>query len=450
MFTILTRLATFFALSAVWIALLWFVLRIDFSRQNILSVLSLHALPPLVLWGGWALWKSRAQALQRKAQLRAEEQQQAEQAAQYEAAKTDYEEQMRSRCFAVDCRWVQVASSDLAATALSNVGDNVVALSSHRAEAPASWTQTVASVLENLYTACPGVRYLPVYSADSSLDLVGVSESRHEASIPRTAQRYLSDEGVAAGILGCFERDPSLLGAVFIAADGATEEPAVEPAQIHPGTKQADAIVVMLVTHPRLRDLTPKADNQVVSPHNEMTPFWERGVTGASELNNGLPERVQHDLWQMPIWGQVHKPAVIQGKKSASTWRVAMERALINARLKVSPFVWEKADLASAAPEPTAEESEIECAWLVHNAGCFERAGDHLSALGRALSEFDVNLDLINTGSNLTAEVQLGKVEAWVSLALAIARAKHLNAPTLWANFSYTSEVGFVMPVAVA
>lgn len=444
MFTVLIRFASFISLSAIWIAVLWFVLRIDFSRQNMLSVLSLHALPPLLLWGGWALWKSRAQSVQRKAELRAEEQQLAEQASQREAAKAAYDAQMRERCFALDCRWAQVASSELAAATLSNIGDELVALASQRAQAPGSWTQTVASVLENLYSACPSARYLPVYAPDASLELARVSELSSETSTLRATQQFLPDDGMVAGILACFERDPGLIGAVFVAADGAVEQ---APAVLNPSqeaSKQADAIVVMLITHPRLRAMVLESERP--SQHDVMTPFWERGVPGIAEASNGLPIHVQRDLGQMPLWGQLHKPAIVQGKKSAAAWRAAMEIALVNAHLKPAPFVWEKSQDAFAAPETKQEEAEINCAWLAHNAGRFEQAGEHLSALGRALSEFEVNLDLIKTGSNVTAEVQLGKVDSWVSVALAMARSKQFNAPTLWANFSHTPQIGFVMP----
>ena len=91
-------------------------------------------------------------------------------------------------------------------------------------------------------------------------------------------------------------------------------------------------------------------------------------------------------------------------------------------------------------------ESEIKCAWVVHNAGSFEHAGDRLAVLGKALDSHSIDLNIIRQGTNVLADVKLGALDQWVSVALALSRAQKLEAPALWATFGARSAVGMITP----
>ena len=175
-----------------------------------------------------------------------------------------------------------------------------------------------------------------------------------------------------------------------------------------------------------------------------MTPFWERNqrqLEGLSERLARLSGDASASLAQLPVLGQLRRPVAVAGKKADVAWCSAIEQALINANLKQLVFETEP---ASAAAADTSAKDDIPCAWLVHNAGSFETAGDKLAALGRGLDDHGINLNIIRQATNVLAEVKLGAVDQWASVALALARAQALEAPTLWAAFGSHSAVGLV------
>ena len=92
-------------------------------------------------------------------------------------------------------------------------------------------------------------------------------------------------------------------------------------------------------------------------------------------------------------------------------------------------------------------EEDIPCAWIVHNAGAYESSGDRLAALGRGLDAHGIELNIIRQATNVLAQVKLGVVDQWASVALALTRAKSLEAPTLWAVFGSRSAVGLITNV---
>jgi hypothetical protein len=180
-----------------------------------------------------------------------------------------------------------------------------------------------------------------------------------------------------------------------------------------------------------------------------MTPFWERKQplqAGLVERLSQLPEGAAAALAALPVMAQLRRPVEVADEKPDRAWRSALEAALINANLKPLDFVWDVATPTPEKPADDAAEREIHCAWAVHNAGSFETAGDRLALLGKALDAQDIDLNIIRQGSNVVAEVNLGMLDQWVSLALAIAQAQALAAPTLWAYFGTRSTLGMITP----
>ncbi len=253
-------------------------------------------------------------------------------------------------------------------------------------------------------------------------------------------------EGVAEAIFSRFESDPHAPGALFLAVDGPSvvdDEEDDEFGAIEP--KHADAMVVLLFTHPDY-DLAFKeleaAPGQAGEEVDPMTPFWERNrlqLQGLSERLSRMPIDACTSLMELPILGQLRRPVAVAGKKAETAWRSAIEQALINANLKKLEFQRDQ----TATAEVGAED-EISCAWIVHNAGSYETSGDRLAALGRGLYAHGIELNIIRQATNVLAQVKLGVVDQWASLALAVTRAQALEAPTLWAAFGARSAVGLV------
>ncbi len=451
MYWLISLVKRFFLLSiliAIWVGILWFVIRLDISRFNLLSLVALHVLPPLGIWGGWSLWRRYVVAKKLKAEETAQEQVVVEQQVQNDAERKAFDTALRERQFALDCRWAEVysnqpelISSDEVATMADSdgytpVGDRLLA----------SLTQSLA----NLFSQCPGAQRLPIFVAESMLfdrELASraIAACSDAAILPQVRVLPFA-EGVANEIFARFESDPSLPGAIFLSVDGSDQvdtddEDALMPAPL----KTADALVLLLFTHPEYA----AANMELVAgtgPTGEqvdpMTPFWERSqrqLQGLTERLSRFPSEARDSLAALEVLGKLRRPVEVVGKKPESAWRSAIEHALINAELKQIYF----------QPEPkeaTASDTEedIPCAWIVHNAGTYETSGDRLAALGRGLDAHGIELNIIRQATNVLAQVKLGVVDQWASVALALTRAQALEAPTLWAVFGSRSAVGLV------
>jgi len=451
LFSLLTRFLALLLLLAAWVGVLWFGFRFDISRFNVLSLIGMHALPPIALWGSWLLWRRRSEQAKISAAEEAQKQQEAEQQAQREAARKAFEESLRTRQYAVDCRWAEVRSDQAALLG----AEEVVPMSGADAgDAPGErLLASLTQALSDLFAQCPGAQRLPIFVAESAtfdreLAARAVAACCEASNQPQVRVLPTAD-GVAEAVFSRFESDPLAPGALFLAVDGPSvvdDEDEDEFGAIEP--KHADALVVLLFTHPDFDlafnelEATPGQAGDAVDP---MTPFWERNrrqLQGLSERLARMSLEARAALFELPILGQLRRPVAVAGKKAETAWRSAIEQALINANLKKLEFTEEQEQKTTTA-EPEAED-EIPCAWIVHNAGSYETSGERLAALGRGLDAHGIELNIIRQATNVLAQVKLGAVDQWASVALALTRAQALEAPTLWAAFGARSAVGLV------
>ena len=440
-------------LIGVWVGILWFVIRLDISRFNLLSLAAIHALPPLGVWGGWSLWRRYAAAKKLKAEETAQEQVVVEQQVKHDAERKSFDAALRERQFALDCRWAEVCSNQ--AELISS--DEVETMSESDSNTPAS-DRLLASLtqsLANLFSLCPGAQRLPIFVAESALfdrELASraIAACCDAAILPQVRVLPFA-EGVANAIFSRFESDPSLPGALFLSVDGSDQPDMDDDDVLMPAPlKTADALVVLLFTHPEyaaaVTELT-SGPNPVGEKVDPMTPFWERDqrqLQGLTERLSRFPGEARDSLADLEIVGKLRRPVEVAGKKPESAWRSAIEQALINAELKPLHF---KDDAKDAETMPSEAEEDIPCAWIVHNAGAYESSGDRLAALGRGLDAHGIELNIIRQATNVLAQVKLGVVDQWASVALALTRAKSLEAPTLWAVFGSRSAVGLITNV---
>jgi len=452
LFRLLTRFLILFVLLAAWVGILWFGVRIDISRFNLLSLIGLHALPPIAVWASWLIWRRRSEQAKINAEEEAQKTAEAEQQAQQEIARKSFDESLRTRHYAIDCRWAEVRSgqSEL-------VGAEEVAALADADQGAAPGERLLASLtstLSDLFTQCPGAQRLPIYVAESAmfdreLAAQAVAACCDATNLPQVRILPAADS-VAEAVFSRFESDPLAPGALFLAVDGPSkidDDDENEFASTEP--KHADAVVVLLFTNPDFDlafnelDARPGQAGDEVDP---MTPFWElnrRQLQGLSERLARLPLDARTVLFELPILGQLRRPVAVAGKKADTAWRSAIEEALINADLKKLEFKSEKTATAETEADQKTED-EIPCAWIVHNAGSYETSGERLAALGRGLDAHGIELNIIRQATNVLAQVKLGSVDQWASVALALTRAQALEAPTLWAAFGARSAVGLV------
>ena len=437
-------------LIAVWVGILWFVIRLDISRFNFLSLAAIHALPPLSAWGGWSLWQRYAAAKKLKDEKAAKEQVVVEKQVKRDTERKSFDAALRERQFALDCRWAIVCSDQ---AELISSGE-VETLSESDGNTPAGdrllalLTQSLTSFFEE----CPGAQRLPIFVAESALfDREQASDAIKascKAGILPQVRVLPFAEGVANAIFSRFESDPSLPGALFISVDG-SNQPASDDgdALISVPLKTADSLVVLLFTHPEyaaaITELS-SGPNPVGEQVDPMTPFWERDqrqLQGLTERLSRFPVEARDSLAAQEVFGKLRRPVEVAGKKPESAWRSAIEQALINAELKPLHFKDESKDVETKTDET---EEDIPCAWIVHNAGACESSGDRLATLGLGLDAHGIKLHIIRQATNVLAQVNLGVVDQWASVALALTRAKSLEAPTLWAAFGSRSSVGLI------
>lgn len=451
LFSLLTRFLFLLVLIAAWVGVLWFAIRIDVSRFNLLSLIGLHTLPPFAVWASWLIWRRRSQKAKITAEENAQKQAEADQQAQQEAARKEFEEALRSRQFALDCRWAEVRSGQPELLG----ADEVVPMSDEDdGAAPGErLLSSLTNTLSDLFGLCPGAQCLPIFVAESAmfdreLAARAVAACCDAKNLPLVRVLPAAD-GVAEAMFSRFESDPHVPGALFLAVDGPSVVDDEDEDEFGTEPKHADALVVLLFTHPdydlafnELEAAPGQARNEV----DPMTPFWERNqqqLQGLSERLSRIPTEARTALMELPILAQLRRPVSVAGKKADMAWRSAIEQALINANLKKPAFKNEKAATAEVDAKQDAED-EIPCAWIVHNAGSYETSGDRLAALGSGLDAHGIELNIIRQATNVLAQVKLGVVDQWASVALAVTRAQALEAPTLWAAFGARSAVGLV------
>lgn len=449
LFHLLARFLLLSALMLIWVGVLWFAMRIDISRFNLLSLIGLHALPPIFVWGSWLLWRRRSEKAKIAAEELAREKAETEQKTKQEADRSAFDEALRTRQFALDCRWAVIRSDqpDL-------IGTEEVEPMGRSDEAAATGNRLLASLtlaLSELYEHCPGAQRLPVFVAESvvfdrALATQAVTACCEGAKLPQV-RALSSATAVADAIFSRFESEPNLPGALFLTVDGVDRLDDDEDDLIVHQPQRADALVIMLYTHPEFDLAVAELDSGATKNCDQsdpMTPFWDREqrqLQGLSENLLRMPNEAVLSLAALPVVGQLRRPVEVADKKPDSAWRNAIEQALINADLKKLQFETQ-VEATNISTEDDAEA--IPCAWVVHNAGSYESSGDRLATLGQGLDAHGIKINIIRQATNVLAQVKLGAVDQWASVALALTRAQALEAPTLWAVFGTQSAVGLV------
>ena len=477
-------------LVAGWVAALWFLIAPDFSRWSVPQLAVAHVGPPLLMWGGWCLWRRRRQQRKAAHAVRKEELAAQTRLAALEVARVEHAAEQRRLQFGCDCRAIamtQVLTTTLMDGALlpeaetihvSTISADELSESSDSNETDDLLSHLYPSVdeaLGALYAQCPAAAHFSVYVAPPA-------EIGGEAVISAVRQirsRFVADTGAsepilflplrdsaAESLIGLFDANPELPGAVVLAFDspwwraqrlaesgsqGNEDESAQNEQQRWQGAP-GQGVFALFVTHPELGGMLANLTRQH-NPHDPMTPYWEKMV-GAASIPLALANLsdLEHDQLQrqMPM-ARIHRPALTtfdaaQSEPSGSMSRQGAAQA-IEALIERAQIHAAQIDLSLELP-PGEESSEpgqddtsspspaARCDWLVHNVGGVDCGGPRLASLGVALLKRGLDLDPIEAATNVTVNVgDLGQARGVGMLALAVGRAVAGEGAALCAEF---------------
>lgn len=472
-----------------WLAALWFLIAPDFSQWAIPQLAALHLAPPVITWGGWMLWRRHRNKNAERIAAEREAVEERERQAKREAARAQHDNEIAHRTFACDCRalaLVQLSAKD--DEDLVPPAEGVLYTSVDPQEPDdVDESQTLLDFLRpgleealtSVYSSCPAALSFPVYVAPPA-DAVGdevftcVREIRarvaEDVGSPARPQAEMgrilflpSGTSIADCVIGLFESDPELPGAVVLAFDapawnewrriedgGEIDDPVLRQSRQWLG-QPGQGVVAMFLTPTRLAEMLQAAP-RFRGEYDAMTPYWEKTPAAASgTLLAGLSEDERENLQQAPVLARIHRAAAVQfeGKPMRSmeltrTIETLIERAQINAQLVDLPFesTGETAGSSDNASTPPG------CAWLIHNAGGVDCSGTRLAALGVGLLNRGIDVDPISEASNLVVRIgDLGAARGVAMLALTVARAAGAHGPALCAEFAGNDSLGLSFAV---
>lgn len=469
----LIKLMLLLMLTIAWLGTLWFGISPSLGRWSPAALITLHALPPLLLWG-CGVWLHRY-FLQRRAQAAIEQRAQsvAIQQAQLDATRKQHLDALAQRRLFCDCRWISLEAEPSRVGALPKMDLHNVRLAV-RLQDPASNTDDddpqaldfsrfappLYNALQRLYDQSPAAVVLPIYvCASRALSgeavLAGIRTLYRQVGADMEPQpkllenaviRFLnSAERIAEQLLASFEADPELPGVVILAFDA--------PLVAQDAPPSGQAVVAMLLTaHDLAQTLAGLPSQQEAPMLDLMSPHWERELD-IGHNNRYLAQATPvawRSLLELPVLGQLRRPAGVEDRADAPPPRTAvlqslLERAGVNAGLLPCPFPGDQ------EPESSDQLSIHSCGWLVHNAGEMGRAGARLAELSRAMSYHGITTEPIDEATNLAATLgDLGEANPAAALALALLQSAVLAKPVLLAEYVTAKAVSlsFITPTA--
>lgn len=480
------------ALVTVWCAVLWWLIAPDFASLDWPEVASLHAVPPLLFWGGWRFWVGydrRRQSAEVESQVQAAEQ---ERMGKLSAACSAHEKELQRRRFGCDCRVVAMTGLIGGVDSIEDAipaggGIHLSASEASDAFVESSLLEHVSLAIEEalaaLYASCPAALTLPIYLKPPS-DVFGEDvlalvrkyrlESIRSASgvfvpdavLPETANAvsFLPVRDSAADVaIGILEDNPELPGLILLAFDSPwwraqNETTDSDHEAMNEKGAPAQAVFALVLTHPELSNRLSVARCSE-SPSSVMTPYWEKDVP-----RNGVPAPFENlsgatlgRLCESKPLARIHRAAsepVVPGTahrlELARRIEGMVERAQINSA-QVALAVEPPDALAAEAPEIPEVAGDAICGWMVHNTGIAERGGHRLASLGTALYRRGFDVDPIAAASNAcTLFGDVGCARQVAMLALSVAQTAANQCGTLCADFDDTDRLSifFSMPLA--
>lgn len=491
-------------LAAAWCAMLWFLIAPDFSEWSMPRLTLAHAGPPLLVWSGWRFWCRRRQQRKAAAAVRKEELAEQERLAARAAVQEQNAAEWQRLRYGCDCRALAVAqlatvAPDLDPLLLPENDACYVSVSAADAIDVADVTDdpldhlrpAIGEALLALYERCPAASVFPVYvvppaqavgeqvvalvrqirsgfqAGASGLFLAGTPAAEAGGAVLFLPPR----DSVADGVIGLFENSPELPGAVVLAfdsplwqaqrSDDAMEAPADDGLSGRTRQLPGQGAFALLLTSSRLPQMLAGMPRHR-QPHDPMTPYWEKDATtaAAADCLSILADTALQGLLECAPVARIHRtaqatfdPGAARQLELARGIEALIERAQVHAGL-VEPVIPEKTgDQAAEDTERLADAAAPGCGWLIHNAGNVASAGYRLASLGCALVRRGLDIDPIETATDIALHTgDLGQARGVAMLALTVARVADGPGGALCAEFCDDGRLAlfFAMPPQAA
>lgn len=480
MFQILTVAV---AALATWTGALWLLLPIDIFRYSLLSIIAMHVAVPTLAVGAWFSVRFWIQKLRYAKVVNAETAQQNIKIAEKTRLKNLFEELLRIRRTAINCRWAAIADVVFwnGSTQLTEDTEQTHTRE-YAADSIYSWPQpTLIRLFQELFAAIPGASGLPIAICASSHATDGVEKIVRQAHAIAVDQLgivvtcnatpdvlFLSEGDVHpfTQLHDVFFKHRELPGLIVVAFDSLLKDEAESNDWFDSADTQSErekwhgkpnrSVCLLLLSPNELESvLSTLADLGSDALLDNLTPHWERQQIplGMARFLMKWPKIWREGFIAMPPIASLQRSTAIVLSENASTKqrvqgvRDAMGEAAIDASLIEPEFVFEgevdsngKADAKSIST----------CGWLIHNAGDVSVCGERLALLGVSMLQHDMEIDPINQATNTVMAVgDCGTASHWLSLALAIQRVANNHKPALCAVFNRSELlISFVLPVS--
>ncbi len=469
-------------LVAAWCAVLWWLIAPDFAALSLPELGAIHVGPPLLVWGGGRFWLHRRQQGKEAAAARQEQLAERERQATLENVRLAYAAEQQRLQFGCDCRalaLVQLTNTsgkpelqmpENGAIHFSTLGPDETPVGDSLLD---HLHPGVEEALDALYARCPGAAVFPIYVVPPP-DVVGeevvarvrAARSRFVANDSESfrfgsamlesanAVYFLPQcESVADSVIGLFETNVELPGAVVLAFDSPwwREQHALDDSNDDTRDERhqqlgmpGQGVVAVLVTHPRLADMLVQTPRQGTI-QDPMTPYWEKSGTRntTSVYLSHLTDAGQDSLLRCEPLARIHR-AAIATVTTLPAKRLVLSEA-IETLIERAQILSGQVDLASsdvaedtdatkvAVPKPVSASN---CDWLVHNAGGYAFAGHRLASLGNALFRRKLDIDPIGAATNVIVSAgDLGQAGQVAMLATTVAQAANCAGSALCAEF---------------
>ncbi len=477
--------------AVVWIAVLWFGISLNYAAWNPGALIALHVVPPLLTWGSWRLmhsWLIRRRkhaAQERDAKVAAEQQKKMDEIHQRHL------QELATRHFHCECRAIAMQAKAAAPEMLFDIDLPNVKLQLASAEGDESdefealekadpalaiggFAPLIYETLLQLYDNCPAAIVLPIYVAPPEQgDLVKISTGLRrihkeivEAMEPvptlpndATFVRFLHcDDNMVNAVLSVFEDDPALPGAVILAFDSPLVQAQATGLGATPQEKWAgppsQGVIAMLMTAAGLSPLLAQ------SLQDRKVSFGlPRADLVTIKLLSHASRVARKQLMELPVMAQIRRSASISLKSETQSRRpelhnkltTLLERAKTNAGLSGQPLIPddEVTDKPAASDSAKADEDNVECGWLIHNAGSVDAMGPRLAATATAMTYHKINIDPLDEATNVAIVLgNFGKATGIGMLALSTMQSAMLKQEVLCTDFNQAESASmfFVVP----
>lgn len=462
---------------ALWWAVLWLAIPVDWDALTLPKLILLHVVPPLAAILSWLLGKRLFAWRTARRKRLAAEMKEAEQQQARETARAAHRQALEARRASVECRAVLASLTTFPTWAgelpdfCALLGQDPDTMRSVGYEEAIS--KSLRKVFEAAFASNEALAWLPVYVVTEET-LPEAVQPAHVTLIwqqaievcwsivnlypgrPRPSsldcQRLPGEGDIVSRALALFEHDPSLPAFLLVGQDSPLAEMSDEDSPSKP--KPGHAVLALLFARPGLVAAAPEPEppaKKKVAP--DLVPYWERPAVRVD--TPGTWGRVPVDLQagfmeKLPPLAALTRPrqAAMSERPSVSMGNIkqAIDEAFIDAALRGPPIDENGDSQKKADADQDEQDGQLapEIGWMVHG-------GDPIRfpLVTEALCGCRSDLSPISQGTSVLEEQgDVGAAHDALMQALAVTRAGQLKLPVLLAETLGKDKTGiaFVRP----